>query len=53
MSIAGVVVLYNPDYEYISRQALHSNEIILAHPLKRNLLRIESKLPNDMRRLMN
>ena len=45
--------LYNPDYEYISRQALHSNEIILAHPLKRNLLRIESKLPNDMRRLMN
>ena len=45
--------LYNPDYEYINRQALHSNEIILAHPLKRNLLRIESKLPNDMRRLMN
>ena len=45
--------LYNPDYEYINRQALHSNELILAHPIKRNLIRIESKLPDDMRRLMS
>ena len=44
--------LYNPDYTYINRQALHSNEVILMHPIKYNLLRIKSKIPNDILNLI-
>lgn len=44
--------LYNPDYTYINRQALHSNEIIILHPITHNLIRITSKIPNDIKSLI-
>ena len=44
--------LYNPDYSLIKRQALHSNEIILNHPITHNLMRVVSKLPLDMKNIM-
>ena len=44
--------LYNPDYSYIKRQALHSNEIILNHPITSQLLRVHSKIPTDMNNIL-
>lgn len=44
--------LYNPDYSLINRQALHSSELILIHPLNNKLLRFIAKVPNDMNLIM-
>lgn len=44
--------LYNEDYRYISRQALHSNEVIIHKPITRELIRVISKLPNDMNNIV-
>ena len=40
--------LYNQDYTLINRQALHSSELLLIHPLSNKLLRFVAKIPNDM-----
>ncbi len=44
--------LYNPDYSLITRQALHSSELILTHPITKMIMRFDAKLPDDMRLLM-
>ena len=45
--------LYNPDYSLISRQALHSSELILTHPLTKKILRFDARIPSDMRLLID
>lgn len=44
--------LYNEDYRYIDRQALHSNEVIFRRPITNELVRITSKLPEDMNKII-
>ncbi|WP_461811074.1 RluA family pseudouridine synthase [Faecalimonas sp.] len=43
--------LYNPDYTFINRQALHSYRLTFIHPLTRELLTFTAPLPPDMSRL--
>lgn len=43
--------LYNPDFEKIQRQALHSHKLEFLHPIKKNQLTFISKLPEDMRKV--
>ena len=43
--------LYNPDMEYITRQALHSHRLTFAHPITGAQIRLESPLPDDMKRI--
>lgn len=45
--------LYNPDYTLIKRQALHSNELLLTHPISRELLRFTAPMQDDMKILIN
>ncbi len=45
--------LYNPDMEFIQRQALHSHRLSFAHPITGEKMAFEAKLPEDMRRVMN
>ena len=40
--------LYNPDYSLIDRQALHSNELLMNHPITHELLRFDAKIPDDI-----
>lgn len=40
--------LYHPDYEIISRQALHSFRLSFPHPITREPLSFMQRLPNDM-----
>ena len=40
--------LYNPDYSLITRQALHSNELLLNHPITHEMMRFDAKIPDDM-----
>lgn len=40
--------LYNPDYRYIKRQALHSFRLDFIHPVTRVRLHFEAPLPEDM-----
>ncbi len=44
--------LYNPDYTLIKRQALHSNELILNHPITYEILRFDAKIPDDMNEII-
>ncbi len=44
--------LYNPDYSLISRQALHSNEMILTHPISKKMMRFDAKIPDDINLLI-
>lgn len=44
--------LYNPDMEYISRQALHSARLVFTHPITGKQMEFESPLPDDMRRVL-
>ncbi|MCQ2609281.1 MAG: RluA family pseudouridine synthase [Lachnospiraceae bacterium] len=44
--------LYNPDYTYIDRQALHANEIIFRHPLTNTAMRFVAKMPEDLKKLI-
>ncbi|MDO5564183.1 MAG: RluA family pseudouridine synthase [Eubacteriales bacterium] len=41
--------LYNPDYTFINRQALHCNEIYFIHPIIGKMIRIIAKMPKDMK----
>ena len=44
--------LYNPDMEYIGRQALHSFRLSFAHPITGEALSFTSPLPPDMARVL-
>ena len=41
--------LYNPDMEFINRQALHSHHLSFRHPITREQLDFTAPLPEDMR----
>lgn len=40
--------LYNPNYRYIKRQALHSVALTFTHPITEEEMHFESPLPEDM-----
>ena len=40
--------LYNPDFEYMTRQALHSHKISFVHPITKKAMEFTAPLPNDM-----
>lgn len=44
--------LYNPDFEYISRQALHAHRLRFTQPLTGKALDFVSELPEDMRHVL-
>lgn len=44
--------LYNPDMEYISRQALHSYRLSFPHPITGKHMEFTAPLPEDMRRVL-
>lgn len=41
--------LYNPDMEYIHRQALHSYRLTFLHPITGQSLQLEAPIPEDMK----
>ena len=43
--------LYNPDMEYLQRQALHSHSLSFRHPITGDDLKFEAELPEDMLRI--
>lgn len=45
--------LYNPDMEYISRQALHSCRLCFFHPVTGKWMDFKAPLPEDMKKIMN
>lgn len=45
--------LYNPDMEYIKRQALHSYRLQFSHPITGNSMKFEAPLPKDMRAVLD
>lgn len=44
--------LYNPDMEYIGRQALHSHKMRFRHPITGEMMEFAAPLPEDMRRVL-
>ena len=44
--------LYNPDTEFISRQALHSHRLVFPHPITGRRMEFVSPLPADMQRVL-
>ena len=44
--------LYNPDMEYMTRQALHSHHMELTHPITGEHMSFTAPLPEDMVRVM-
>lgn len=44
--------LYNPDMEYINRQALHSYKMTLSHPITGKEMKFTAKLPDDMQKIL-
>ncbi|MCI8504989.1 MAG: RluA family pseudouridine synthase [Lachnospiraceae bacterium] len=44
--------LYNPDMEWIGRQALHSFRLAFRHPVTGEQMEFEAPLPEDMRRVL-
>lgn len=44
--------LYNPDMEYISRQALHSHRLSFPHPITGNQMEFCAPLPDDMKSVL-
>lgn len=44
--------LYNPDMEFITRQALHSCRLSFEHPITGVPLSFEAPLPDDMKRVL-
>lgn len=44
--------LYNPDMEFINRQALHSYCLRFAHPITGETMKFTAPLPEDMRNVM-
>ena len=45
--------LYNPDYEVISRQALHSHRLSFPHPMTGEPMEFIAPLPEDMQRVLS
>lgn len=45
--------LYNPDYEVISRQALHSHRLSFPHPMTGEPMEFVAPLPEDMARVIS
>ncbi len=45
--------LYNPDMEYISRQALHSYRLAFSHPVTGKPMEFTAPLPEDMRHILD
>lgn len=43
--------LYNPDYDNISRQALHSHKLEFFHPITGEFMEITSPMPKDMAKI--
>ena len=43
--------LYNPDYRYTERQALHSAYLRFTHPITGEVMEFHAPLPNDMAKL--
>lgn len=44
--------LYNPDMEYMTRQALHSHHMEFTHPITGEYMSFTAPLPEDMARVM-
>ena len=44
--------LYNPDMEFISRQALHSHKIAFPHPITGEFMEFTAPLPEDMMKVL-
>ena len=44
--------LYNPDFEWMDRQALHSHKISFVHPITKKAMEFVAPLPDDMRKLI-
>lgn len=44
--------LYNPDMEWIGRQALHSRRLRFCHPITGEAMEFTAPLPEDMRRVL-
>lgn len=44
--------LYNPDMEYIDRQALHSYKLSFPHPITGKPMEFSAPLPNDMKTIL-
>lgn len=44
--------LYNPDMEFISRQALHSARLVFPHPITKRMMEFVSPLPEDMQHVL-
>lgn len=44
--------LYNPDMEYIGRQALHSHKMRFRHPITGEQMEFTAPLPEDMKRVL-
>lgn len=45
--------LYNPDMEYIGRQALHSHRLTFTHPVTGKAMEFTAPLPEDMQRIFS
>lgn len=45
--------LYNPDFQWINRQALHSHKISFLHPITKQAMEFVAPLPEDMRRIVS
>lgn len=45
--------LYNPDFRYIKRQALHSHKLKFNHPITGEPLEFIAPMPDDMQKLIN
>jgi 23S rRNA pseudouridine1911/1915/1917 synthase len=45
--------LYNPDMEFINRQALHSHKIAFRHPITGEAMEFVAPLPDDMAQILN
>lgn len=45
--------LYNPDMEYINRQALHSHKLSFSHPITGKHMEFTAPLPQDMARIIS
>ena len=45
--------LYNPDPEYIDRQALHSYRLTFWHPITDERMELTAPLPADMSRIIS
>lgn len=43
--------LYNPDFTYIKRQALHAAILEFVHPVTQKLMQLEAPLPEDLKSL--